>query len=87
MSDQNLVRSVRTPSSITFYRRDGGDEGLQHMSVSGHNANIIFGGDQNGNNFLSSTPSAAAARAIMGDDGGDGDLGDYRSPIDTTTQL
>ena len=56
------------------------------MSVSGHNANIIFGGDQNGNNFLSSTPSAAA-RAIMGDNGGDSDLGDYRSPIDTTTQL
>ena len=70
-----------------IFRRDGGDEGLQHMSVSGHNANIIFGGDQNGNNFLSSTPSAAAAvRTMMGDDDDD-DLGDYRSPIDTTTQL
>ena len=57
------------------------------MSVSGHNANIIFGGDQNGNNFLSSTPSAAATRTMMGDDGDDTDLGDYRSPIDTTTQL
>ena len=57
------------------------------MSVSGHNANIIFGGDQNGNNFLSSTPSAAAARTMMGDDGDSADLGDYRSPIDTTTQL
>ena len=55
------------------------------MSVSGHNANIIFGGDLNGNNFLSSTPSAAAARAMR--DEGDSDLGDYRSPIDTTTQL
>ena len=57
------------------------------MSVSGHNANIIFGGDQNGNNFLGSTPSAAATRTMMGDDGDDTDLGDYRSPIDTTTQL
>lgn len=67
-------------------RRDGGDEGLQHMSVSGHNANIIFGGDLNGNNYLSSTPTAAAAaRTMMGND--DDDLGDYRSPIDTTTQL
>ena len=71
-------------------RRDGGgdDEGLQHMSVSGANANIIFGGDHNGNNYLSSTPAAAAAasaRGMLGE--GEDDLGEYRSPIDTTTQL
>ena len=57
------------------------------MSVSGANANIIFGGDHNGNNYLSSTPAAAAAsaRGMLGE--GEDDLGEYRSPIDTTTQL